>query len=93
MTRHLISGVLLAAAFLLAGCDREPGSQKLTSGTLTVECDEAVFPALNMLAAEFRQQYPDARIDIRCVEARAATANFVTCSEPIIVCSRPLNGV
>ncbi|MFZ1851953.1 MAG: substrate-binding domain-containing protein [Nitrosomonas sp.] len=76
---------------LLAGCNREPGSTKLTSGTLTVECDEAVFPAMNALAAEFRQQYPDARIEIRCVEARAATADFVNDSVKVIVCARPLN--
>ena len=65
--------------------------QNLTAGTLPVECDEAVFPAMNVLAADFRQQYPDARIDIRCVEARAATANFVNDSVKVIICARPLN--
>ncbi|MBK7258625.1 MAG: substrate-binding domain-containing protein [Ignavibacteriae bacterium] len=91
MTRYSIVAILVAAGLVLAGCSREPGSTKLTSGTLTVECDEAVFPAMNVLAADFRQQYPDARIDIRCVEARAATANFVNDSVKVIVCARPLN--
>jgi phosphate transport system substrate-binding protein len=91
MTRQCIFACIVAVVLLLAGCNREPGSTKLTSGTLTVECDEAVFPAVNLLAADFRQQYPDARIDVRCVEARAATADFVNDSVKVIVCSRPLN--
>ncbi len=91
MTRHVVFGSLIAIVLLLAGCSREPGSTKLTTGTLAVECDEAVFPVMNALAAEFRQQYPDARIEVRCVEARAATANFVNDSVKVIVCSRPLN--
>lgn len=91
MTRHMLCGWCIAVVLLLAGCNREPGSTKLTAGTLTVECDEAVFPVVNALAAEFRQQYPDARIDVRCVEARAATADFVNDSVKVIVCARPLN--
>jgi phosphate transport system substrate-binding protein len=91
MTRHTLLGCLVVVIALLAGCNREPGSQKLTAGTLVVQCDEAVFPAVNMLAAEFRSQYPDARIDVRCADAREATANFVNDSVKVIVCARTLN--
>lgn len=91
MTRHTLLGCLVVVIALLAGCNREPGSQKLTAGTLVVECDESVFPAVNMLAAEFRSQYPDARIDVRCTDAREATANFVNDSVKVIVCARTLN--
>lgn len=91
MTRHMLLGCLVVAFSLLAGCNREPGSTRLTAGNLVVECDEAVFPVVNALAAEFRQQYPDARIEVRCAEAREATANFVNDSVRVIVCARPLN--
>lgn len=91
MTRTYLIGLLCAAAVLIAGCTREPGSTSLTSGTLIVECDEAVFPACNLLAAEFRAQYPDARIEVRQAEGREATANFVNDSVRVIVCARPLN--
>ncbi len=91
MIRHTVFGCCVVVIALLAGCNREPGSQKLTTGTLVVECDESVFPAVNMLAAEFQSQYPDAKITVRSAEARAATANFVNDSVKVIVCARPLN--
>ena len=91
MIRHTLLGCLVVMIAVCAGCNREPGSQKLTSGTLVVECDEAVFPAVNMLVAEFRSQYPDAHINVRAADARAATANFVNDSVKVIVCSRTLN--
>jgi phosphate transport system substrate-binding protein len=91
MTRHTVLGCLVVAFSLLAGCNREPGSTRLTAGNLVVECDEAVFPVINALAAEFRQQYPDARIEVRSADAREATANFVNDSVKVIVCSRQLN--
>ncbi len=91
MSHRLRSAVLLCAALMIWGCSREPGSTSLTRGTLAVECDEALFPVILNLAAEFRQQYPDAKISVRSVEAREATANFVNDSVRVIVCSRPLN--
>lgn len=85
--------LMLGAAVVLAaaGCTREPGSGSLTRGTLIVECDEAVFPVINVLAGEFRQQYPDANIVLRSVEAREATANFVNDSVRVIVVARAFN--
>ena len=50
-----------------------------------MDCDEAVFPAVRLVAEEFHTQYPDARIDVRSVEAREATANFVNDSVQVIV--------
>lgn len=83
----------LLAAMLLAGggCTREPGSTSLTRGTLVIECDEAVFPVINVLAEDFRHQYPDAQVVVRSVEAREATANFVNDSVRVIVVARALN--
>ena len=72
-------------ALLLAGCSREPGSTTLTEGALAVDCDEAVYPALRLVAEEFHPQYPDARVEVRSVEAREATANFVNDSVQVIV--------
>jgi hypothetical protein len=36
---------------------------------------------------EFNQQYPDAQISVRCVEAQEATA-ILERQRPVIVCSR-----
>jgi phosphate transport system substrate-binding protein len=91
MKNFLVLSLLLCAGVLLSGCSREPGSKTLTRGTLTVECDEAVFPAMQLLAEEFKRQYPEAQITVRSAEAREATANFVNDSVKVIVCSRPLN--
>ena len=82
---------LLSALLLAGGCSREPGSTTLTKGTLIVDCDEALFPVINALAAEFKIQYPEAQVSVRSVEAREATANFVNDSVRVIVCARPLN--
>jgi len=91
MTRQVGLGLVLCGMLLLSGCSREPGSTTLTRGTLAVDCDEAVFPVVNILAEEFNHQYPDAKVNVRCVEAREATANFVNDSVRVIVSSRPLN--
>lgn len=91
MNKTIFMMVVLCAAALVAGCSREPGTTTLTRGTLTVDCDEAVFPAVHVLAEEFKQQYPDAQITVRSVEAREATTNFVNDSVRVIVCARPLN--
>jgi|WetSurMetagenome_2_1015567.scaffolds.fasta_scaffold09966_4 phosphate transport system substrate-binding protein len=76
---------------LLAGCTREPGSTTLTKGTLRIDCDAAIYPALRLVAEEFHSQYPDARVDVRSVEAREATANFVNDSVHVIAIARSLN--
>jgi len=90
MNRFMLSlcGSLL---LLLAGCTREPGSTNITSGALRIDCDEAVYPALRLVADEFHSQYPDARVDVRSVEAREATTNFVNDSVHVIAIARSLN--
>jgi phosphate transport system substrate-binding protein len=76
---------------VLAGCTKEPGSTKLTEGRLVVECDEAVFPVFEKVVAEFREQYKDAQLTIRSVEAREAIADFYNDSVRVIICARPFN--
>jgi phosphate transport system substrate-binding protein len=86
--RTLLGMLLL---FSLAGCTKEPGSTKLTEGKLLIECDEAVYPVMQKLVAEFRDQYPSANIDLRPVEARAAIADFVNDSVRVIIVARAFN--
>jgi phosphate transport system substrate-binding protein len=83
--------ILAAALVLLAGCTREPGSTTLTKGTLRIDCDESIYPAVRLVAEEFHTQYPDTKIDIRSVDAREATANFVNDSVHVIAVARSLN--
>jgi phosphate transport system substrate-binding protein len=56
-----------------------------------IECDEAVFPVFQKEAEEFIRQYPDAKISVRSVGAREATADFVNDSVRVIVVARELN--
>jgi phosphate transport system substrate-binding protein len=82
----------LSLVFLLfAGCTKEPGSTKLTEGKVLIECDESVFPPFEAMAAEFRDQYPDAHISLRPVEAREAIADFFNDSVKVIITGRAFN--
>ena len=90
MNRFILS-LCASLVLLLAGCTREPGSTNITRGSLRIDCDEAVYPALRLVAEEFHSQYPDARVDVRSVEAREATANFVNDSVHVIAIARSLN--
>jgi phosphate transport system substrate-binding protein len=81
----------LVGVVLMAGCGREPGSKVLTKGALVVACDESVYPAVLMVTEEFLRQYPESKITVRPVEARAATTDFVNDSVRVIVLARPLN--
>ncbi len=76
---------------LWVGCNREPGSTKLTEGHLVVECDEAVYPVFEKVVAEFRDQYKDAQLTLRPVEAREAIADFYNDSVRVIISARPFN--
>jgi phosphate transport system substrate-binding protein len=87
MRATLAMGMIL----VMGGCTREPGSTVLTKGTLTVECDEAVAPVMQAEVAAFQQQYPDAKVNIRVVEAREAIADFANDSVRVIVTARALN--
>lgn len=89
-----LQGMFFAAAVcgMLAGCGgKEPGSTQLTKGTLKIEADEAVFPAVRGEAEEFQRQYPDSRIAILPADARAAISDFAMDSVQVIVTGRPLN--
>jgi phosphate transport system substrate-binding protein len=83
--------VCLLLMVTLAACTKEPGSTSLTQGKLIIECDEAVYPVMQKLVAEFRDQYPAANIDLRPVEARAAIADFVNDSVHVIIVARAFN--
>jgi phosphate transport system substrate-binding protein len=89
--KHLLPLFTLCLALAVAGCTREPGSTNLTKGSLIIDCDESVFSAVRLVAEEFHAQYPDSHIDVRSVQAREATANFVNDSVHVIVIARALN--
>lgn len=84
-------GAVLLVLTLWTGCTKEPGSTKITEGRLVVECDEAVFPAFEKVVAEFREQYKDAQLTLRSVEAREAIADFFNDSVRVIISARPFN--
>jgi phosphate transport system substrate-binding protein len=81
----------LLLALMVAGCTREPGSTTLTKGELVIACDESLVPMMRIAVAEFLDQYKDAKITLRPLEAREAIADFVSDSVRMIVCARALN--
>jgi phosphate transport system substrate-binding protein len=87
----LLSLAFVCGVCIVAGCGKEPGSKTLTKGALRIECDESVYPVVRTLAEEFIREYPESRIDLRAVQAREATTDFVNDSVRVIVVARPLN--
>ena len=84
--------LIAAACGMLTGCGgKEPGSTQLTKGTLKIEADEAVFPAVREEGEEFQRQYPGSKIEIQPADARAAISDFAMDSIQVIVTGRPLN--
>ena len=84
--------VALVALFLLLGCGgKEPGSTQLTRGNLVIQCDESIYPVLQLETAEFQTQYPDSRITMRPADARAAISDFAQDSVRVIITARALN--
>jgi phosphate transport system substrate-binding protein len=89
--KYSLLTLCLALAMLYAGCTREPGSTNLTKGTLKIDCDEAIYPSVRLVAEEFQAQYPQSKIELRMVQAREATSNFVNDTVHVIVLARSLN--
>jgi phosphate transport system substrate-binding protein len=91
--KHMFwTALLICSAMVLGGCKgREPGSGTLTRGVLHVECDESIYPVVASLASEFKRDYPDSRISVRPVQARAAISDFGVDSVRVIIIARELN--
>ncbi len=81
-------GILLVG--LIIGCESGPRISTV-EGTAIFECDESIYPVLQLLAADFGRAYEKATIVLRPVEAREATANFIDDSVRHIIIGRPLN--
>jgi phosphate transport system substrate-binding protein len=89
--KHVLPVLCLLLALLQIACTREPGSTNLTKGSLKIDCDEAVYPSVRLVVEEFLSQYPDSHIEVRSLQAREATANFVNDSTHVIAIARALN--
>lgn len=87
--KALVTAVLAGA--LLAGCAKEPGSTKLTEGELVLEVDESVAPVMQKMVSDFRDQYPEAKFNVRVASARGAIADFFNDSVRVIISGRAFN--
>ncbi|MFN0159330.1 MAG: PstS family phosphate ABC transporter substrate-binding protein [Bacteroidota bacterium] len=85
-----IAMILVLLGMLFFGCESGPRISTV-EGTATFECDESLYPVMQLLAADFIRSYPKANIILRSVEAREATANFVMDSTRHIILGRELN--
>ena len=90
MKRVVLSALFLACLPITGGCNEGDGTST-TSGSVTIECDESVFPVMQIEADDFHATYPDAYVTLRVQEARASIANFVNDTVRVIVCGREFN--
>jgi ABC-type phosphate transport system substrate-binding protein len=86
--RRILTAV--AITLLAISCDQQP-TVSTTRGIARVECDESLFPVMQLQAEDFHNTYPEGRINILSVEAREAVVNFVNDSIRVITLGRPFN--
>jgi phosphate transport system substrate-binding protein len=87
-TTHWIG--ILALLTGLTGCTGRE-SVSTTTGNITVECDEAIFPVMQKQGADFERTYREAKIILRSAAARSATVDFINDSTELIAIARPFN--
>jgi phosphate transport system substrate-binding protein len=73
------------------GCQEQRERGSTTRGSVTIECDESVLPAMELQRDDFQRTYTDAHVDLRVAEAREAVADFFNDSVRVIVIGRELN--
>lgn len=81
---------VVAITLLALSCDQQP-TVSTTRGVATVECDESLFPVMQLQAEDFHNTYPEGKINIRSIEARDAVVDFVNDSIRVITLGRPFN--
>jgi len=81
---------MVSMALLAISCDQRP-TVSTTRGVATVECDESLFPVMQVQAEDFHNTYIEGRINIRSAEARDAVVDFVNDSVRVITLGRPFN--
>ena len=85
---HLCFAVGMAVVLL--SCQQQ-NTGSTTRGSVTIECDESVWPVMQIEQDDFQRTYTEAHITMRPVEAREAIADFFNDSVRVIVTSRALN--
>jgi phosphate transport system substrate-binding protein len=84
---HILTVLVVLTA---AGCSDSERAVP-TRGSVTIECDESVFPVMQQEVDDFHRSYPNANVTMRSVEARESIANFVSDSVRVIVTAREFN--
>lgn len=82
---------MIGMTVALVSCQQQRNTGSTTRGSVKVECDEALWPVMQIEADDFQRTYTDAHITMRSVEAREAIANFFNDSVRVIVTDRMLN--
>ncbi len=90
MRRRMVSVVPLCL-LLVTGCQEQRQTGSTTRGSVTIECDESLLPAMEAERDNFQRTYPDAHVKLRVAEAREAVADFFNDSVRVIVIGRELN--
>lgn len=77
---------LFLLIFLTAGCTERRESP--TKGTVTVYCDDSVFPLVSQLADSFNILYPEALVTVLKVSGKEAVARLVNKESELSISSR-----
>jgi len=80
----------LLIGLAVAGCQDRQGIST-TSGAVTIECDEAVYPVMKLIVDDFMRTYPDADVSMVPTSAQSAIVNFINDSTRMVVTGRPFN--
>lgn len=83
-------GLPLLLCVLAGGCQDRQGVST-TSGTVAIECDEAVYPVMKLIVEDFMRTYPDADVVMVPTSVQSAIVNFINDSTRMVVTGRPLN--
>ena len=78
-------------AVALLSCQQSQNTGSTTRGSVMIECDESVWPVMQLEQDDFQRTYTEAHITMHPVEAREAIANFFNDSVRVMVTARRLN--
>jgi phosphate transport system substrate-binding protein len=79
---------LLLVLVVIAGCEER--NESATKGSIAINVDESIAPAISMVVDEFTSLYTDAQISKETVSTREAIANLINEEVSLILIAREL---
>ncbi len=84
------ANAVVLVLLLFVSCQEQP-TVSTTQGSAAIECDESLYPIMQLQADDFCKTYTETNITLHAKEAREAVVNFVNDSIRVIVLARRFN--